>query len=179
MRTVISLILLTCIGCAHPISKGLRESLDPGVSQARLFEDPDAYSGKKVMLGGTIVQTRNYPDTTEIEVVQKGIDAFGYLESGDATMGRFIFRQPGYLESEVYAKDREIVGAGKVVGSKLGKVGDREYRYPVIQAEEVQLSEPYPRYPYYSDPFFYDPFYPYHPRYYPYYPYYRRHPYFW
>ncbi len=173
MRTLISLTLLLCIGCAHPISKGLRENVDPGVSVSQLLQAPETYVGKKVLLGGTIVETRNLPEETEIEVVQKSVDSFGYVATGDETMGRFIFRQPGYLESEVYAKDREIVGAGKVVESKLGKVGDREYRFPVIEAEELHLQEEYTSYPYYRYPYYYDPFYS--PFYSPFYPYYRRH----
>jgi outer membrane lipoprotein len=160
MRVFIAFIFLTFVGCTHPISKNVRTSLDPGVSVSGLFESPDAYIGKRVMLGGNIVQTRNSPDQSEIEVVQKSIDSYGNLDRGDATLGRFIFRRRGYLESEVYEKGRDVIGAGVIVGSKSGKIGDRDYLFPVIEPEELNLLKKYQNapYPYYS-PYFYDPFY--------------------
>ncbi|GJL79888.1 MAG: hypothetical protein NPINA01_28770 [Nitrospinaceae bacterium] len=155
----------------------MRESLDPLVSASGLFESPDNYVGKKVMLGGDIVETRNFPDKSEIEVVQKEIDSTGNVSGKDSTLGRFIFLRPGYLESEIYFKGRQIIGAGRVVGSQMGKIGDREYRFPVIEAEELRLAELYNQYPYY-----YDPYYPsyYYPFYHPFYNHHHhRHPFFW
>ncbi len=154
MRVFIAFIFLTFVGCTHPISNNMRANLDPAVSVAGLFESPDAYIGKRVMMGGNIVETRNFPDQSEIEVVQKSIGPYGNLDTGDATRGRFIFRRPGYLESEVYAKGRDIIGAGVIVGSQSGKIGDRDYQFPVIEPEEMNLIEQYRNYPYYNDPFY-------------------------
>ena len=145
------------MGCAHPISDNMRASLDPSVSTTGLFESPEVYVGKRVMLAGNIVQTRNFPEKSEIEVVQKSIDSYGNLDTGDGTLGRFIFRHRGYLESEVYSEGRDIIGAGVVVGSQSGKIGDRDYLFAVIEPEELNLLPQYPDTPYY-----YDPFYPYY-----------------
>ncbi len=160
MRIIIFFVLLAFTGCAHPISENMRASLDSSVSISGLFESPDNYIGKKVMMGGNIVQTRNFADKSEIEVVQKSIDSYGNLDTGDATMGRFIFRRQGYLESEVYTKGRDIIGAGVIVGSQTGKIGDRDYQFPVIEPAELNLLQQYPDTPYY--PYYYDPFYPYY-----------------
>ena len=157
MRILIFFAFLTFMGCAHPISDQMRATLDPGVSVIGLFESPEVYVGRKVMLAGSIVQTRNFPDRSEIEVVQKAIDSYGNLDTGDATLGRFIFRHRGYLESEVYSKGRNIIGAGVVVGSQSGKIGDRDYLFAVIEPEELNL---FPEYP--DTPYYYDPFYPYY-----------------
>ncbi len=163
------------MACAHPISKGMRATLDPQVSMSGLFASPDNYAGKRVMLGGTIVETRNFPGKSEIEVVQKEIDSSGRVSGSDTTLGRFLFRRQGYLESEIYAKGREVIGAGKLVGSQLGKIGDREYRFPVIEVEELHLKETYPQYPYYYDPYYPNYYYPY---YYPLRRHYHRYPYY-
>lgn len=173
-RTALTLALCFLIinGCAYPISENLRRETEPVVAFSQVIQSPEAYIGKKVIFGGTIVKTTNFPDTAEIEVVQKELDTYGHPARGDATGGRFIFTKPGYVEPEIYAKGREITGAGKVVGSKAGKVDDREYRYPVIEVEELHLwdikERYYPDYPYWGYP------------YYPYYPYSAwRHPYYW
>lgn len=175
VKILIPFILLTIVACAHPVSQGMRATLDPGISVSGLFESPDNYVGKRVMLGGVVVETRNFPEKSEIEVVQKEIDSSGRVSANDATFGRFIFRQRGYLESEIYAKGREVIGVGKVVGSQLGKIGDREYLFPVVEVEELHLIKNYPQSPYYYN----DPFYPYYfdPFYYPLHRRYYRHPY--
>ena len=154
-------------GCAYPISENLRREADPVVF-SQLFQHPEPYAGKKVILGGTIVKVVNFPDKAEIEVVQKELDSYGAPQRGDVTGGRFIFVKPGYVESEVYAKGREVTGAGKVLGSKLGKLEDRDYRYPLIEVEELHLWEKrdrlYPMYPFLGYPYYpysgwRDPFY--------------------
>jgi outer membrane lipoprotein len=167
--------LLAIFACAHPISQGMRETLDPGVSLPSLFTSPDVYIGKKVMLGGVIVETRNLPEKSEIELVQKEIDSSGRVSGKDTTLGRFIFRKQGYLESEIYTKGRKLIGAGQVVGSQPGKIGDRDYLFPVVEAEELHLEKDYQQTPYYNDPFYpyyYQPFYFPSNRYYYYHPYY-------
>jgi len=162
--------LLTLMACAHPISEGLRQQADPGLTFDQLIENPDHYQGKVVVLGGTIVATRNLAAGTEIEVVEKSLSAYGEPSLSDDTRGRFIFVHPGYLEASVYSKGRSVTGAGKVLGSRIGKVGEREYRFPLIGVEEIKLWEDYAPYPYY-----YPYGYPY-PFYYPYYaPYYYPH----
>lgn len=160
MRIFILFLFLVFTGCTHPISKNLRDSLDPTVSIPVLFASPDSYIGKKVMMGGNIIETRNSSGNSEIEVLQKPIDSYGNLEEGDMTNGRFIFRRPGYLEPEIYKKGREVIGVGVVVGVLTGKIGEQDYLFPIIEPEELSLLPEYsnsPRYPYY-----YDSFYPYY-----------------
>ncbi len=152
---------LLLAGCVHPLSKQARDSVDPTISLPQLFENPESQSGKRVILGGEIVETRNLPDKSEIEVVQKPVDSFGTIEGGDATLGRFLFVKPGYLEGEVFAKGRKVIGAGRIAGGQTGKLGEADYTYPVIEADELHLEEEYQYPPYYYDPF-YPPFY-YHP----------------
>ena len=159
--------LLLLVGCAHPISKGFRNQVDPALSFNQILQSPDTYVGKKVVLGGTIVKTRNLKNVTEIEVVEKDLDCFGYPNFGYESRGRFLFRKQGYLESEIFTKDRMVTGAGTVVASKSGKIGETEYEFPVIEVEELKLWDPpiqsfgFPPYaygPYLAGPF---PFYTY------------------
>lgn len=154
--------LLLGVGCAHPISKGFRNQVDPALSFNQIMQSPNDHVGKKVVWGGTIVKTRNLKNMTEIEVVEKDLDCFGYPSNGDTSRGRFLFRKQGYLEAEIFTKDRMVTGAGTVVASKSGKIGDVEYEFPVIEVEELKLwDQPYPGYgygPYLAGPF---PFYTY------------------
>lgn len=182
-------LLLLLVGCAHPISKGFRNQVDPALSFSQIQQSPNDHVGKKVVLGGTIVKTRNLENVTEIEVVEKNLDCFGYPSSGDTSRGRFLFRKQGYLEAEIYTKGRMVTGGGTVVETKSGKIEDVEYEFPVIEVEELKLWDaPYPGYGY--PPYGYGPYIPgwgiysYYPYYsYPYPNRFRRlyypHPYYW
>ena len=73
------LFLPLLAGCAHPISKGFRDQVDPDLSLNQILRSPNNYVGKKVVLGGTIVETRNLENVTEIEVEELKLwDALDY-----------------------------------------------------------------------------------------------------
>jgi len=154
IRLLLILFLLLLASCAHPISKGLRNQVDPALSFNQIQQSPDNFVGKKVVWGGAIVATRNLKDVTEIEVVEKNLDYLGYPSSSNESQGRFLFRKQGYLEAEIFAKGRMITGGGTVVGIKSGKIGEVEYEFPVIEIEEIKLWDaPDYRYPPYYGPY--------------------------
>ena len=158
-------------GCAYPISKQMRQQVDPSVSLLDIFIAPETHVGKKVILGGVIVAVRNSKEGSEIEVIQKDLDSSGYPRNVDRSLGRFLFRKSGFLEPQIYKKGRKITGAGAVLGVQAGKVGEADYSFPVIDGEELRLLEVYE---YYYDPYpyywggYWGPYYPgfYYPRYY-------------
>jgi outer membrane lipoprotein len=165
------LIVFFFLGCAHPVSREVREKLDPNIKFESLIEDTEALLGKRVLFGGVIVVTRNIEEGTEIELVHKNLDSAGNLEMGDYSGGRFLFFSKGYLEPEIYSSGRKLIGVGKVTGQKLGKVGDYPYRFPIIEIEELHLLNEMEQYPLYSPPYW-DPWFrsnlyaPYGPYYY-------------
>jgi len=171
IRLIWILFLLLLAGCAHPISEGLRNQVDPALSLRQILQSPNAYVGKKVVLGGMIVKTRNLENVTEIEVVEKELDSFGYPSFDDESQGRFLFRKQGYLEAEIFARGRLVTGGGTLVETKSGKIGEVEYEFPVIEVEELKLwDNPYPGYGY--SPYVYGPYWAHRWGPYPYYPYY-------
>jgi len=146
------------IGCAHPISEGLRSQVNPSLNFTQILEASQDHIGQKIVLGGVIVETRNLENTTEIEVVEKKLDSFGYPSYSDQSQGRFLFRKAGYLESEIYAKGREVTGGGTFVGTQKGKIGEVTYDFPVIEVEELKLWDPLYS-PYYGyPPYTYGPY---------------------
>jgi outer membrane lipoprotein len=169
-QTIILSVLMGLFGCAHPFSEELRKDLDPTLSFERLLKFPEEFIGKRVIFGGVIVETRALPQGTEVEVVQKEIDFSGYPEMGNKTGGRFIFFNKDFLEPEIYSKGRGITGVGKIRGTKIGKVGERPYQFPVIESEELKLLDKVERnpnfYPPYLDPWYrrglYVPYWPYY-----------------
>ena len=149
----LSLLTVVIIGlhaCAHPISEELRQSIDPDITFPKIIRSTQSYKNEYVILGGMITETRNLPGQTEIEVIQKELNTFGYPNSGDESGGRFIFVKDGFLDPEIFAKGRYITGAGKLEGDRTGKVDKQNYRYPVIEAQQLHLWEERTYQPYFG-----------------------------
>jgi outer membrane lipoprotein len=160
-------------GCAPVISPQLMAQVDRELDYRALAADPAAARGKTVLLGGTIVQTVPKPGQTEIEVVQKDLDSSAAPRLTDRSAGRFLVVSEKFLDPAVYSPGRDLTVAGEVMDPQTRRIGEIDYRYPVIQERELRLWPPGPpMYPYpYGGP--YDGWWrrpPYYPGY-PYYPY--------
>jgi outer membrane lipoprotein len=163
--------ILLFSACATVISPQIMEQVDRNLSYGSLASRPDEAKGKMVLLGGTIVQTVPKPQETEIEVVQKQVTSSGEPYLTDKSEGRFLVVVNRFLDPAIYRSGRDITVAGEVQGSVLRRLGEIDYRYPVIAASEIYLWKeplspqgyPYPYpfgYPYYRRGWLY-PGYPY------------------
>ena len=159
--------LAVLAGCTPVISPQLMEQVDRTLDYRAVAADPAGARGKTVLLGGTIVQAVPRPGLTEIEVVQKALDSSGAPRLTDRSEGRFLVVSERFLDPAVYSPGRDITVAGEVEAPQTRRIGEVDYRYPVIRAIELHLwrllappSYPYPygwpydgwywrRYPYY------------------------------
>lgn len=132
-------IVSTLSACAPAMSKKVRQEADQSLSFPVLADDPDAYKGKIVILGGVIAQTTAKSGQTELEIVQKPLDAANIPETTDRSDGRFLVIADSFLDPLIYKKDRKITIAGEVVGSEVRKLNELDYRYPVIKSQELKL----------------------------------------
>jgi len=142
-------MLFLMSGCAHVISQELREQTDKDMTAEMLFKNPEAYKGKAVILGGVIINTCNTDEGSSVEVLQTPLDYRGRPEGTDFSYGRFIFVYEEYLDSAVFSKGKAITVGGKIVGKTSRPLGEIEYTYPLIHAQEVHLFGPKPRIPMY------------------------------
>ena len=163
-----SFFLLSC----SVVSENVRKEAVSDLSFNELRQNTQQYIGRTVILGGYILETRNLPDVSKIIVLQTPLEYRDRPESREGSEGRFMVVREGFLDPEIYKKDKPVTVAGKVEGKETVKI--QEYSYPIvrIRAEEIYLWEekvyrsPYYYDPWYYDPFYYDPFYPWiYPRY--------------
>ena len=163
----VPLVFLLLAGCGSVISKQIRQEAVPVKGVLQIREDPAAYQGKTVILGGDIIETRNDTGTTTLLVLDKTLDYRGEPEESDRSQGRFMAEVTGYLDPAVFSVGRSVTVAGVVAGIQMEPVGKTEYPYVVLRAREVHLWQvprypPYPPYPpwgfYYGPPYWYDPF---------------------
>jgi outer membrane lipoprotein len=126
-------------GCSYAISPDVTGTADRTITFDKLQADPSSVTGKTVILGGLIAQTKNVKTGTLIEVVQKQLDYWGRPRRTDRSRGRFIVLQPRYLDPFVYAPGREITVAGEVTGSEEASPGGSGAAYVLINAREIKL----------------------------------------
>ena len=172
------LLMALLTGCAtSPFPKTFRQAAKQQPSLPELSAHPEAYKGRTVLLGGTIVETTNQPKTTEIEILQKPLSGYDDRpQDTDQSSGRFLARCEGFLDSAVYAKGREVTVAGEVQGREVRQIDQVQYPYPVVSCKKIHLWPNRPSVVYsYPSPYGYGPYGPWWrgwPGYYPYwYPY--------
>jgi outer membrane lipoprotein len=132
------ILFLLLSGCASgPIfdSGGVDRSLIP----RGVIADPQIAKGKQVLWGGSIIRTTNLKDSTQMEVLAYPLDANERPQSESDPLGRFILEQSGYLEPKSYAVGRLVTVVGAVSGSRVGRVGESEYDFPVVGARQIHL----------------------------------------
>ncbi len=133
---LISLLLGACAGPA-PFDAG---KIELSLSPQQLREAPPTDSeGKMVMWGGVILDTRNLDNSTQIEVLAYPVNDRQYPMQDQPPQGRFLILQSGYLEPVDYAQGRRISVLGRLQPSQPGKIGDSDYLYPVVDAEQLKL----------------------------------------
>ncbi|MBI5446848.1 MAG: Slp family lipoprotein [Deltaproteobacteria bacterium] len=128
-------ILASCAGRVPLDTAGVDESLT--VNQAAA--DPEGVKGRKVEWGGVVISSTNLKDATQIEVLSYPLDSGGKPDVSAAPLGRFLALRAGYLETAVFAPGRVVTLVGPVAGARLGKIGETEYSYPTVSAEQIHL----------------------------------------
>jgi len=146
---LVTLTGLVITGCAPVISSQVLKEVDESVRFEQVLENPDAYEGKIVLLGGEIINTENLPNKTVIIVLQRSL---GYNQKPDSegeSKGRFIVSAPGFLDPAIYRPHRKITVVGVVVGKEIRSLGEIEYAYPIISKRELHVwpSEDSPKEP--------------------------------
>ncbi len=133
----ICIYLLSCAGAT--IYHKWEDKLDKEVTFSQIIENPQGYKGRTVYLGGTIINTLNIETGTQIEVLQKSLDSRMKPEETDRSEGRFLIMYHSYLDPAIYAPKRDIVVVGEISGAESKPLGEIEYQYPIITAQEVEL----------------------------------------
>ena len=141
--------LMLTVSCTV-ISEPVRSEAESPVPFNTLVSQADQYKGLTVILGGHILKTRNLESETVIEVLQVPLAIGEEPGLKDSSEGRFRVYHQGFLDPEIYSKDRVITVAGEVIGSGFEEIGGKRNQYLKIKNREIYLWPDYEthRYPY-------------------------------
>jgi outer membrane lipoprotein len=152
---VLGLSLLVASTCANPpIAKQYRqEAQSEDLTFSMVLQNPDAYVGDIVLWGGSIIETRNFKEGTEIIVLETPLGREERPRSAKQSGGRFIAMSSRFLDPALYKAGRKITLAGQITGKKALSLGETTYTYPVVTVKQLHLWERRPRYVYHVYPY--------------------------
>jgi len=172
MKTIFLIFTAFIIAGCSVFPKSITSDVNRNLTLEQVQANPAQYAGQKVLWGGIILNTENLEKHTQIEVLESEL-SFDERPYNGESRGRFLIQSPGYLDTNIFAKNKRVSVVGTVKGTQTGMIGKMDYQYPVVEPLDIRVFEPRPargeyEYPYY--PHMYGPYYPYSP-FYPYGPY--------
>lgn len=126
------------LGCASAPEFDTTQ-VDHSLTPQSVIAEAELSRGKVALWGGTILDTRNLKESTQIEILAYPLSSSYRPQLDSKPLGRFIVQQQGYLEPTNYAQGRQVTVLGGVSDSQSGKVGESSYTYPVISATQLYL----------------------------------------
>jgi len=132
--------MILAAGCAPSVvPPQLMKQVDRGLTLAQARDNPAQAVGKTVLWGGRIIRTVNRPKGTLIEVLQLPLDSQERPEKGYNSSGRFIVAMHGFLDPEIYHKNREVTVVGTVLRVEMLPLGQIKYKYVLLRGKELKL----------------------------------------
>ncbi len=131
---IASALLLNACASAPFKMEGINQSITP----QQTVNKPELLN-QKVVWGGLIIETRNFENTSQIELLNYPLNENGQPITSAQPQGRFIVKFNGFLEPAQYASGRWLSALGQVQKSEAGKIGEASYQYPVMKAEQLHL----------------------------------------
>jgi outer membrane lipoprotein len=115
--------------------------------------------GERVRWGGDIVKVVPQADSTCFEILSRELSADARPRARSHSSGRFIACGKGFYDPEVYKNGRDITVTGMLDGVQQHKIGEYDYTYATVDADNIYLwperTRNDDRYPW---PGYYDPF---------------------
>ncbi|KAB7628326.1 Slp family lipoprotein [Alkalilimnicola sp. S0819] len=134
----LGLLLAGCAGRAPLPTEGVVSALTPAAAVA----EPVRWQGRRLLWGGRIVRAENLAQYTELELLAYPLGDNQRPQLDRASQGRVLLRWPGYLETADYPQGHLLTVLGELDGVMAGRIGQREYRFPVVRAERLHRWPP-------------------------------------
>jgi len=113
---LLGLIISAVWGCTV-VSQDVQDEAIPPIPLPQLISDIQNYMGDTVIVGGHVVSVENKADYTQIVAVQSPLGVGQRPRNKDYSQGRLVMIYKGFIDPEVYTKDREVPIGGTIIGS--------------------------------------------------------------
>ncbi|WP_032468377.1 Slp family lipoprotein [Vibrio sp. RC586] len=132
----IALLLSACASLPPELGKPDDKTV---VTEYAAWLDLDPAAKSPVRMGGVVANISNQKDRTRVELVNLPIDSAGRPNIHQEPQGRFVAYVKGFLDPITYGEGRLLTLYGATAEPEVGKVGDYEHTYPVMNAQGFHL----------------------------------------
>lgn len=174
MKYILAIACLILQACSN-LPPAIQDPPAFDLSYQEALNNSAKHKNAPVRWGGTIVEIENEPGYSALQVLLYPLGSYGRPDLDEANQGRFVVKNPEFLDPAVYKKDTVITVAGILEGVAERKIGNRTLILPLVLATHIHLWQEVDYYPYYGG---YGGF-GYGPGYYPYGGFYGYSPYYW
>lgn len=136
LRYASSFVLTALLAACAPAPIYPTDASTVVASPQQMAATPDRYRNAQVIWGGRIVEVHNFPDHSEIEMLGLPLDSSQRPRLDQAGGGRFIAIMPGFIEPMDYPPGALLTVRGRIEGTRAGKVGEADYTFPLVHAEQ-------------------------------------------
>ena len=161
-KTIYFAVLLAAYGCSVMPADVSKDAM-PDMPFTALMEEAGQHIGQTVILGGYVVEVINDAHQSRIIAVHAPLGSSQEPKEKDLSQGRLVITYNGFVDPEVYQKDRKITVAGKIAGSSQTEQGKYPFPYLRIDMTHIHLwplekQVPYdPYWDYWGPPYYYRP----------------------
>jgi outer membrane lipoprotein len=113
--------------------------LDTSITPQTAVGEMSSLQGEPVLWGGVVITSANLKDSTQIEILAYPLNSNQRPNREQKPLGRFLAVHAGYLETTDYASGRLITVRGTLSDKRIGRVGEAEYTYPVVNITQLHL----------------------------------------
>lgn len=135
---IAALLLGACASAPKLDTQGVDRTLTPDTATETL----DLSAGRRVHWGGVIVDSRNQENESVVELLAYPLGDSGRPNTDSAPLGRILAVKQGYLETLDYSAGKIASFVGTLQPSRTGRVGETDYRYPVVRIQQSALWPP-------------------------------------
>ncbi|MFZ1983736.1 MAG: Slp family lipoprotein [Desulfatitalea sp.] len=131
----------------------VEEQALPDIPFPALIADAAVNIDRTVILGGYVLEVTNAADRSRMLALQAPLGLGREPKSKDLSQGRLILEYHGFLDPEVYAKERKITVAGRLLASSATEKGQDPFPYLRLQVLDIHLwpvEKPVQRDPYWD-----------------------------
>jgi len=133
------LALVLFAACQPVLSDAMREQADTAFPQGELYNAPEKYIGKTILLGGTVVRVTNEPERSVLELLHRPLDSRLEPEGGDVTLGRALIVFDKTLDDQIFHQGRKVTLAAEIAGKETRPLDQTTYTYPLLKVREYHL----------------------------------------
>jgi outer membrane lipoprotein len=126
---LVAAFLTACASAPKPLQGQFAETV-PAAAES---------TGEAVRWGGSIIAVAPESGRTCFEVLARELDAVARPRWDGEPQGRFLACRDRFYDPAIFEQGRDLTITGRLAGFESGKVGDFDYRYPVVAADTIYL----------------------------------------